>query len=80
MSLSNSCLTIVNDDNVQNDVSIIENQVHDNDSDDVDDDYMAKIDYDTYLNLEAMDKFDMYDIAFKNLSPQDQLKKIKSIC
>jgi len=38
---------------------------------------MAKFDYDTYLNLEAMDKYEMYDIAFENLTPQDQLKKIK---
>jgi len=39
MNLPNSCLTTANDDDVQNDMLIIENQVHDNDSDD--DDYMA---------------------------------------
>ena len=51
--------------------------MHDNNSDD---DYyyyyMAQFDYDAYLNLEAMDKFEMYDIEFKNLTPEDQLKKI----
>lgn len=56
---------------------IKENQVHDNDSDDIDDDYMTRIDYDAYLNLEAMYKYEIYDIAFENLIPQDQLKKIK---
>ena len=72
MSLSNSCLTTANDDDMQNDLSIIENQVNDNDNDD---DYMVEIDSDAYLNLEAMDKYEMYDIAFENLTSQDQLKK-----
>ena len=39
---------------MQNDVSIIENQENDNDSDNKsDDDYMIKIDYDAYLNLKS---------------------------
>ena len=73
MSLSNSCLTIENDDDVQNDVRIIENQMHDNDSDNDsdndDDDYMAEFDYGAYLNLKYMDKYEMYDIAIENLTP-----------
>jgi len=71
LSLPNSCLTATNDDDMQNN---IENQVHDNDNDD---DYMAEFYYDAHLNLEGIDKFEMYDIAFKNLTPQDRLHKVK---
>lgn len=35
------------------------------------------VECDAHLNFEAMDKFKMYDIIFENLSPQDQIKKIK---
>lgn len=77
LSLTNSCLIAINDDDVQNKVSVIENQVHDNDSDDDYYYYMAKFVYDAYLNFEAMDKFEMYDIAFKNLTPQDKHHKVK---
>lgn len=63
---------------MQNDVLIIENQENESDNDsDSDDDYMSEINYDVYLNLEVIDKFEMYDIVFKNLSSQHQLKKIK---
>lgn len=51
--------------------------MNDNDSDSDDDDDMVEIDYYEYLNIEALDKFDMYDIAFENLLSQDQLRKIK---
>lgn len=51
--------------------------MHDNDNDATNDDYIVEFEYDANLNIEAMDKFYMYDISFENLSPQDQLKKIK---
>lgn len=71
LSLPNLCLTSAND-YLQNN---IENRVHDNDIDY--DNYMAKFDCDAHLNMDAMDNFELYDIAFAKLTSQDQFKKIK---
>jgi len=54
---------------VENDVLIIENQLNDNDSDiDIDDDdFITDIDFEPYIN-DVMDKYEVYDIGFQNLS------------
>jgi len=49
--------------------------VHDNV---ISNDYIVELDCDAHLNLDAMDKFEMNDIAFQKLTLQDQFQKIKT--
>lgn len=55
----------------------INNQESPNYNENDDNDYIDEINYEEYLKLDSIDKYEIYDIAFENLSFNDQLSKIK---